>query len=193
LIQSSHERRDALVTAAYRLIASDGFEHLRTRTVADDVGVNVATLHYYFPTKESLIRAVAGYAMRRFISMLPTQGSPLEQLRTHLRGIARLLESDQQLWAAMAEIVLRAPRDPDLATVLRQMDEYWHRSLRGLIAGCIAEGTIAESVDPDAVAALMIVALKGLSLPSITGFDPQRLEQVYQQFERLVGVPISQL
>src|SRR5947208_9570069 len=34
----------------------------RTRDVAAKVGVNIATLHYYFPTKEKLIRGVVGYA-----------------------------------------------------------------------------------------------------------------------------------
>ena len=55
-----------LTVAAYERIAKGGFERLRTRDVANDAGVNVATLHYYFPTKEKLIEAVVGYAMGRF-------------------------------------------------------------------------------------------------------------------------------
>ena len=38
--------RQALIGAAYQRIANDGFEGLRTRDVAADVGVNIATLHY---------------------------------------------------------------------------------------------------------------------------------------------------
>src|SRR5256885_4284878 len=95
------DRKTALVQAAYRAIAAEGFEGLRTRDVAGDAGVNVATLHYYFPTKEALIRGVIGHAMRRFIATLPTEGSPLEQLRSHLRGLASLIQDDQQLWAVM--------------------------------------------------------------------------------------------
>ena len=53
------ERRASLVRAAYDIIAAEGFERLRTRDVADRVGINVGTLHYYFPTKEALIEAVA--------------------------------------------------------------------------------------------------------------------------------------
>src|SRR5919204_6244694 len=86
------DRRRALVAAAYARIASDGFEGLRTRDVAADVGVNIATLHYYFPTKEALIRAVIGHAMRRFVATMPADGSPVEQLHFHLRALARLLK-----------------------------------------------------------------------------------------------------
>src|SRR3954453_4550536 len=112
------ERRRALIAAAYRQIASEGVEGLRTRDVAADVGVNIATLHYYFPTKEALIRAVIGYAMQRFNATMPRGGSPVEQLRGHLRALSTLLKEDQQLWAVMGELVLRAPRDADLERIV---------------------------------------------------------------------------
>src|SRR2546430_7157743 len=48
------ERRRSLVLAAYDLIAEKGFEDLRTRDVAARAGVNIATLHYYFASKEDL-------------------------------------------------------------------------------------------------------------------------------------------
>ena len=72
----SEKRREELVLAAYREIAERGFEGLRTREVANEVGVNIATLHYYFPTKESLIRAVLDHAMGRFRTTLTPRGSP---------------------------------------------------------------------------------------------------------------------
>src|SRR5262245_22947736 len=96
------DRRRALVAAAYRRIASGGFEGLRTRDVAADVGVNVATLHYYFPTKEALIRGVIGQSVPRFQATMPGDGSAVDQLRGHLRALARLLKEDQELWRSWA-------------------------------------------------------------------------------------------
>src|SRR6516165_1621946 len=101
------DRRQALVRAAFARIAQHGFEGLRTRDVAADVGVNVATLHYYFPTKEALIRAVFGHAMRKFGATMPTTGSPTEQLRGHLSALRRLLKEDRELFAVMGELTLR--------------------------------------------------------------------------------------
>src|SRR5215472_6496081 len=132
-MSTRHGRRDALIAAAYRHIASDGFEGLRTRDVAADVGVNIATLHYYFPSKEALIRAVIGHAVQRFSQTMPGDGTPLVQLRGHLDGLAQMLKDDQELWSVMGELVLRAPRDPDLAHIFRQTDAFWHRALRDLI------------------------------------------------------------
>jgi TetR/AcrR family transcriptional repressor of nem operon len=183
------ERRRALVAAAYRRIANGGFEGLRTRDVAADAGVNIATLHYYFPTKEALIRGVIGQAMHRFGETMPSDGSPVEQLRGHLRALARLLKEDQQLWAVMGELVLRAPRDADLGSVLRQTDAYWHRTLRDLIGRAVAQGTIAPTLDADGAAALIIVAIKGLGLPTVAGFQPETTDRIFRQFERLLGLP----
>jgi AcrR family transcriptional regulator len=183
------DRRLALVAAAYRRIATDGFEGLRTRDIARDVGVNIATLHYYFPTKEALIRSVIGHAMQRFTETMPGDGSPLDQLRGHLRALASLLKEDQQLWAVMGELVLRAPRDAELGRIFRQTDGYWHRTLRELIARCIDDGAVDPALDADDVAALMIAAIKGLSLPTVGGFEPRLTDQVFRQFSRLLGVP----
>jgi AcrR family transcriptional regulator len=189
LAEPRGERRRALVAAAYRRIAAEGFEGLRTRDVAADVGVNIATLHYYFPTKEALIRSVIGHAMQRFAATRPGEGSPVAQLRGHLRALERLLREDHELWAVMGELVLRAPRDADLGHTFRQTDAYWHRTLRDLIQRAVDEGAIDPALDADGAAALMIVAIKGLSLPTVAGFDPAVADQVFRQFERLLGLP----
>ena len=185
--ETKADRRRALVVAAYRRIATDGFEGLRTRDVAADVGVNIATLHYYFPTKEALIRSVIGHAMERFIDTMPGDGTPVDQLRGHLRALARLLRDDQQLWTVMGELVLRAPRDADLERIFRQTDAYWHRTLRDLIRRCIEQGAINPELDPDDLAALMIVAIKGLSLPTVAGFEPELADQVFRVARHLAG------
>jgi AcrR family transcriptional regulator len=182
------------VAAAFQRIATGGFEGLRTRDVAADVGVNIATLHYYFPTKEALIRSVIGQAMQRFAETLPASGSAVEQLRGHLCAVCALLKGDHQLWAVMGELVLRAPRDAALGEIMRQMDTHWHRTLRDLIARAIAEGSIDPTLaaeDADDLAALVIVAIKGLSLPTVAGSQPEVADRVFGQFERLLGLPVT--
>ncbi|MBV9597096.1 MAG: TetR/AcrR family transcriptional regulator [Chloroflexi bacterium] len=182
------DRRGALVAAAYARIATAGFEGLRTRDVAADVGVNIATLHYYFPSKEALIRAVIGYAVGRFQATMPGEGSAVDQLRAHLRAIAELLRADPRLWAVMSELVLRAPRDTSLADIFRQTDGYWHRTLAELIQRCIDAGAVAPDLDASGTARLLIVAIKGMSLPALAGDPSDIADQVFTQFERLLGL-----
>ena len=52
-------RRREIAAAARSLVAERGFEGLRTRDIADRVGINVATLHYHVPSKDALIELLA--------------------------------------------------------------------------------------------------------------------------------------
>ncbi len=178
------DRRRALIVAAYDRIANAGFEGLRTRDVAADVGVNVATLHYYFPTKEALIRGVVGHALRKFAATMPAEGSPAEQLRQHLTALRHLLKEEPRLCAVLGELTLRAPRDPVIASVLRGTDDPWHRMLGDLFRRGIADGCLDSRLDPDDAAALTISAIKGVSLPTTSPRQPERIDQTFRQLER---------
>jgi AcrR family transcriptional regulator len=185
--ETSPDRRQALVRAAFARIASQGFEGLRTRDVAADVGVNVATLHYYFPTKETLIRAVFGHAMGKFGATMPTTGSPANQLRGHLAGLRRLLKEERELFTVLCELALRAPRDPVIATIVRG-DDAWHRMLRDLLRRGIEQGCLSADFDPDDAAAVVISAIRGVSLPTSASFRPERVDQTFRQLERWLGL-----
>src|SRR5215471_10536240 len=133
-------RRRDLVLAAYHQIAERGFEGLRTREIAREVGVNVATLHYYFPTKEALIRGVLDHAMGQFRGTLKPSGSAADELRDHLRGLRRLLIDEPQLGLVLGELTLRSVRDPDVSAALRDTNDIWHATLRGLIHRGVEQG-----------------------------------------------------
>src|ERR1700731_3247029 len=130
---NKEEREQALVQAAFNQIAEGGFEGLRTRGVAAGVGLNIATLHYYFPTKEALIRGVVAHAMDRFRSTLAPHGSPDDQLANHLKAVRALLRQDPEIAAVMGELALRSARDASLARIMRQSNDGWHRTLRALL------------------------------------------------------------
>ncbi len=182
--QTRADRRTVLVLAAYRQIAERGFEGLRTREVAAEVGVNIATLHYYFPTKEKLIEGVVQHAMERFRSTLEPHGTSADQLRNYLRAVRRLVQEEPQLGSVMGELVLRAARDPALAGAIEQMYEVWHRAVRGLLKRAVKEGHMRRDLDSDEVAALIVATLTGVTLPSRGG----RPDQALRQLERWLGI-----
>jgi len=47
-----------------------------------------------------------------------------------------------------------------------------------LIERCVAEGSIDPKLDADDVATLIIVAIKGVSLPTMAGSRAERADQV---------------
>jgi len=183
------KRRDELVAAAFELIAENGFEGLRTRDVAAKVGVNIATLHYYFPTKESLIIGVLDRAMTRFRSTLTPHGSPADQLRNHLRAVRKLLAEEPELKAVMGELALRSARDASIAAIMTEMYEAWHGITRGLLRRAVKEGGLRPELDSDGVAALIVATLTAITLPTLS--RTPRTDQALRQLERWLGVNAS--
>ena len=181
------ERQEALVQAAYELLAERGFEGLRTRDVAAKVGINIATLHYYYPTKEKLIRGVLGYAMGRFRTTLKPAGTPGEQLRAHFAGIRGLARTDPQLFAVMGELALRGRRDRAIAAIVRDVDTNWEKTLAALLRHATKEGAIANRLKPDEVAALIVATLKGIFMLSGDGRDAKAVDRQLRALERLIA------
>jgi AcrR family transcriptional regulator len=184
------DRRQALVQAAFDQIAERGFEGLRTREVAAEVGVNIATLHYHFPTKEALIRGALELAIRRFRSTLAPHGSSAQQLRNHLRAVRQLLREEPQLGAVMAELALRSARDPAIAGIIEETNDAWHRTVRGLLSRAVRDGHLRPELDSDDVAAIVVATLTSMTLPAVAG--AARADQAVRQLERWLGVAGAQ-
>ena len=188
LEQEPSGNRRALVMAAYARIAREGFEGLRTRDVAADAGVNIGTLHYYFPSKEALIRAVVRHATAKFAITLSKAGSPADQLRAHLEGIRRLLKTDRQQWAVLSEVALRSARDVEIAELMQQSEDGWYGFLRGLVARGVADGSLDARLQPEGTAAAIVAALRGVAMPTMGVLRPERVDQTFDQLERWLGL-----
>ncbi|HTE85742.1 MAG TPA: TetR/AcrR family transcriptional regulator [Dehalococcoidia bacterium] len=186
--RSAGERHGALVLAAYNRIATSGFEGLRTRDVAAEVGVNIATLHYYFPTKEALIRAVLQHAVHQFAATIPKSGTPAEQLRGHFGALSRLLKEDLRLATVLSELTLRAPRDAAIADSLRETDDMWFGTLCAMLRRGIEDGCCFSGLEIEPAAALIMAAIKGVCIPSVTALRPERVDQTFRQLGLVLGL-----
>ena len=100
---AGQERRQALVEAAFHRLGEKGFEGLRLREVAADVGVDHSTIHHYFATKQDLIEAVVGFVTRQFWSSTQTVGTPADRLRGHLDVLAQRIVDEPGLQSADAD------------------------------------------------------------------------------------------
>jgi len=181
-------RREALVLAAYRRLAEAGFEGLRTRDVAAEVGVNIATLHYYFPSKEALIRGVVGHAMGRFRTAFAPGSRPGEQLAAQFQGIRRLAKDEPELFVVMGELALRSGRDPAIAAIFQETIEAWHSTLRTLVGHAQSEGFVDKRLDTDTVASLVIATLNGLFMVPVANTASERVDRALGQLESFLGL-----
>jgi AcrR family transcriptional regulator len=175
------ERRRQIVQTAFDTIAEDGFEGLRTRDVAARAGINSATLHHYFPTKEDLIEGVAAhleslYSSERAPEPARRDDEPaaLRELRQEFADVTFVRRQRPRTWAVSREFTLRASRDDLVAKVITRLHERWHTDVERILVAGRDAGVFRRNLDPVAAASAVVGALWGsivLLHTSDTEFD----------------------
>jgi AcrR family transcriptional regulator len=158
------ERRRRVVDTAFDLLAERGFEGFRTRDVAEASGINNATLHHYFPTKEDLIGAVA----ERLAARLESEKAPalvasdaLRELRQQFADVAYYARSRPQLIAVYRELVVRGYRDPETRALVQRLNDAWRTSVEQIVARGKAQAIFRADCEPAAAANAVVAACWG--------------------------------
>jgi AcrR family transcriptional regulator len=176
--ESGDERRIAIAKAARALIIEKGLEGLRTRDIAERVGINIATLHYHVPSKEALVALVAESLRADFKAQAlrhPRADQPgLLQLRIEFNEFREIVAEMPELIGVLSELVDRARRDASIADII----------LTG-----IADGSMRRSIDPEAAAVAVTAALSDCWRPH----RRNQLDAVMAELERAFSAsPVSQ-
>jgi AcrR family transcriptional regulator len=192
---TGEDRRASLLRAAFHCIAEDGFEGLRTRSVSERAGVNIATLHYYFPTKETLIAGVAEYISTQFISIhakpVPPTGSlARDRLHQEFADARFYYAKHPDLAAVLFELQLRGRRDARIRRIIEPLTGHWRAGIERCLRDGVGEGVFRGDIDPAAGATLIVSALSGAAC---LGLSAAKLEQIFEELSRWVLAPIAKL
>jgi AcrR family transcriptional regulator len=151
----SGERRARIVAAAGRVIARDGVAAATTRTIAGEAGVNLATLHSLFGSKDALLAAVLEQVTDLTIAalarpMLVPRGRPTALAETATL-IWALAAREPWLPLARCELLLYLRRRAGHQQEARAQQRRYLRALaercrrpRATTEGRAACGTLAE-------------------------------------------------
>jgi AcrR family transcriptional regulator len=178
--QAGKGRRQALVRAAFGRIAEKGFEGLRLRDVAAEVGIDHSTLHHYFASKEDLVAGVVDHATRQFWPTMPPEGGATDRLQYHLAALGRMIREQPALFTVMAELDLRARRDPAIRAIIDRHEQGWRIVLDQVLRRAAKEGALTQHLEVATGVELIIAAVKGV------GQLPDRAQDVLAQLNGLL-------
>jgi TetR/AcrR family transcriptional regulator, regulator of cefoperazone and chloramphenicol sensitivity len=161
------DRRRQIVEIAFNHIATRGFEGLRFQEVAKEAGINNATLYYYFPSKEALIKGVTDFLMERLKAPPEPPPSPpanaIEELRQTFERSCRRLTADPSYFVVITELALRARRDSAIDRIGQQRDDFWSRRITGMIERGISEGLFRPDIHIESTTIALMAQLKGIA------------------------------
>jgi AcrR family transcriptional regulator len=186
-------QRQALARAAYQIIAESGFEGLRTRDVAERVGVNIATLHYYFATKEDLIRGVVELLAHEFATFRAPDQPPLEELspreglRSELEDVRSQIKTRRDTYVVLFELYMRSLRDPQIREMLREMDAGWREHLESLLIAGVRAGEFPADLDIHTTSAVLIAFSKGIAMQLLSDPESVPAQSVFDEIARLTN------
>jgi AcrR family transcriptional regulator len=158
----AEERRAQIIESAFTRVVEAGLEGLRTRDVARQAGINIATLHHYFPTKEDLISAVGRHLETGYVQGRPRRAvarTPRQALRQEFTDVAFFRSHHPEWFAVSREFATRAPRDATAAAVMKRLTSGWQRSIESILQAGVTAGVFRENLDPRAASAFIIRAL----------------------------------
>lgn len=192
--ESGDERRLAIAAAARAVIVEKGLEGLRTRDIAQRVGINIATLHYHVPSKETLVALVAESIRHDFriqAQRHPRDGkSGLEQLRLEFDDFRETAQDMPELIIILTELVERARRDAAIAEIVLPLNQFWRNQFVEIFRLGIADGSFRPDLDPEAAAMITTGALSDSWRRS--SILPVELERMLFELERVFAVkPVS--
>ncbi len=192
-IAGNTTRRTEIAAAARSLIAERGFEGLRTRDIAERVGINIATLHYHIPTKESLIELVAQSLRDDFIAQSearPRAGlSSLQKMHLEFDDFRDTLVNNPELFVVLTELRIRARRDGKVAAAIGPMTVYWHRQWSEILSAGRDDGSLRADLDPAAAATMVIGAL--IASERFSDDPSAHFDRVAAELERALTNPTA--
>ncbi|MEV2271698.1 TetR/AcrR family transcriptional regulator [Nonomuraea africana] len=189
----SEERRQRLVAAGYRAMVRSGLAGARTRDIAAEAGITVATLHYYFPTKDDLVRAVLEHTIReRMLAPLRLEtdwADGLAALRTMLTGLSLQAEAEPGHFRLLHEMTWASREDPAMRAMLAHWHDDWHDTITGWLEAGQREGRVRPDLDAGTVSALIIYMVLGMVMrpPMPAGVDarlPGEFDRLLASIER---------
>lgn len=160
---TADDRRRAIAAAARALIVEKGVEGLRTRDIAERVGINVATLHYHVPSKEALIGLVAESLkdeFRRQSAGRPRAAlTPGQRLDHEFSDFREMYFERPEVLAVMSEMMERARRDPVIKAALHPLMARWREMMADILQDGAADGTFRDDLDPEPAAQMVVGAM----------------------------------
>lgn len=191
--ESSEGRRLAIARAARDLIVEKGMEGLRTRDIAERVGINIATLHYHVPTKEALIGLVTESMKTEFraqsLARPRAHLTPHERLEHEFYDYYEMFTDKFEVLAVISELMERARRDDTVRTAILQLMRHWRDMVADILSAGRDDGSFRADLDPEPAAVMIIGALVGFGRGADT--SPSYFERLCAELRRALANPMT--
>lgn len=189
------ERRAQLLSCAMRVFARRGLGEARHAEIAQEAGVSLASVFFYFPTRTALVQAVLDEVERFYLDMarrLHQRQLPVPQI---LLEHAMVFADSVDTHADYARVWLDWSTAIRAEVWLRYLDFQAHlvQVLTGTIARGQREGSLARDAEPEDTALLLLAAAHMIAQMKFTQCAPEKIDSFLRTLVRAAigGAPFE--
>ncbi|MGY4541408.1 AcrR family transcriptional regulator [Arthrobacter sp. UYNi723] len=192
--RGSQERRNAILEAAWQLIAERGYHHVRVQDVARICGTSTGTIHYYFPGKDDVLREALRYCVDQAFTR---QGLVLRQIDNAHKRMLALIEMQLPVgvqvrneWSIWLQFWSETALNPALRPVHNDFYSRWMDAVISIVKRGQRQG-IYRDVDPVQFARLLSSATDGAAIKILTGAPDMSIDVMRTMLVTIVEKELS--
>jgi len=186
---------DRILDTAEELVQTRGLNAMSYADISERVGITKASLHYHFPSKADLVRALVERYSTRFFAVLAeleaSGADPAELVRGYADIYAGVLARGRMCLCGMLAsdyATLPTEAQDDVAAFFAR-NEQW---LEGVIREGIASGRLTDTASPLDAARALLAGLEGAMLVSRPFEGTARFDAIAAALLAGLGVPADQ-
>jgi AcrR family transcriptional regulator len=172
--RNEHSRR-AILAAAISLISELGYDRVSIEAIAKRAGVGKQTIYRWWPSKGAVALEALGESLATVVDFQDT-GDIVEDLRHHMRGVTKLINSTQ-LGPVIQGLIAAVQSDPALSRahlemVIEPANVAWHDR----IVRAQESGELRADADPQAVIDMLFGAMYFRLLLHTRPSEPEQID-----------------
>lgn len=176
------ERRQALLQAALRIIATQGVTAATTRAITAEAGMSLASFHYAYRSRDELIAELIKYVVENETQAAQDTiraGKDLEStIRIALTAFMDLVAADPDRELAMLELTQYALRTDALGEAARAQYASYYAAAEAVVKAAADVTGRTWSRPEDEIARIVVTLTDGLTLGWLVHRDDHATRQV---------------
>jgi TetR/AcrR family transcriptional repressor of uid operon len=187
------DRRAEILDAARRCVARTGFHQTSMQEICTEAGMSPGNLYRYFPSKESIIAAIAERD-RAEVGQELGAAQFTDDFFATFEALARhhLVERNADDVALCTEMVAESRRNPAIGRIMQEFDKEVHARLVAMMEAAAQRGDIPAGTDFDSAVSMLMVMADGVWWRRAVdpAFEPETiLPQFMMMTRHLLGAP----
>jgi AcrR family transcriptional regulator len=180
---------EAILAAACRAIVRRGVDATRIADIAREAGTSTGTVHYYFETKDDVLRAALNWANEqpyvRMDEALGRDADDITRLATLLELSIPYSGEPREEWVFYLELWNRMLHRPSVLPEWASFESRWRGYFLDVVRSGTASGAFRPVAAPEEVAERLIALVDGLGIKAVLGgswMTPERMRELLLRF-----------